>query len=197
MQLQKPNKNDSVPATHNQHMAVVSEEKCMAHAKALVQDWKVQAGLVNVHRPGSDGVTILYNMVGVGYLSPVKYLIEVGGGNPTEPMICHSCWGKCCPIHSSTHSYKSGPLISAVMRGHLNLVKYLISIAPSIAVDEDFGCVAVAAGGEGALEMVRCLLEAGGDKDRLHVNTKSGLPPITIAAANGRLDVVLFLIAQG
>lgn len=172
----------------------LTEEKQMKIVQAMVQDRGYQTGIIDIHEPRKDGKTILYSTVGGGFVSPVRYLIEHGGGDPTEPKICPWCWQKKCPVHSTPRSYKCGPLISAVVRGHLEIVKYLISIAPNIAVDEDFGCVSSAAK-EGYLEIVRCLLEAGGDKNSL--DAIRGNPAITNAISFGHTDVVSLLIARG
>lgn len=173
---------------------VTPEDKHLKHVQALVR----KLGIQNIHKPARDsGRTLLFTTIVGGHLGQVRYLIESCGGNPLEPLICPYCWEKTCKMHGSVHSFKSGPLISAVLGGHLEVVKYLVSIAPNIVAEDDFGCVSMAAAGANkwGVEMLQCLLQAGGDMNSL--DARKGYPPITFAALYGHLDVLSFLISQG
>lgn len=153
--------------------------------------WRVFAG-TEFLPPGHSSP--LCGMCVAGYLRVVRLMIETGGKDPLETLICPACQKKDCKIHTSVYHFKSGPLLLSIIHGQLDIVKYLISrVGPCILVDGDVGYVGAAAE-TGDVELVAYLLESGA---RAETADPMGSAPICAASRRGHLEVVRLLMAAG
>ncbi len=89
---------------------------------------------------------------------------------------------------TTDENFKAIALFTAVIHGHLDIVKYIVQLGIS---KKDISTAFVSASAGGHLEIVKYLLENGAD---IHHRDDNALRQATYG---GRLDVVEYLISKG
>lgn len=88
------------------------------------------------------------------------------------------------------------PLMRTAFKGHLDIVKYLISKGANVNAKSDkYGFTALMmTAGKGYLEVVKYLISKGAD---INDKDKNGTTALMYASKNGHLEVVKYLINKG
>ncbi|EAY12363.1 hypothetical protein TVAG_245950 [Trichomonas vaginalis G3] len=103
-------------------------------------------------------------------------------------------WLKTC-LSVAKGKFGSNSLIFASENGHLEIVKYLISVgADKDAKNEDGYTPLMYASYFGKIGLVQYLISVGANKE---AKDKNGYTPLICTSFNGRLEVVQYLISVG
>lgn len=137
----------------------------------------VEAG-ANVEEQNENGHTPLMEAASAGHVSVSKLLLEYGAG-----------------INTHSNEFKESALTLACYKGHLEMVKFLLSAgADQEHKTDEMHTALMEASMDGHVEVAKLLLDSGA---QVNMPAESFESPLTLAACGGHTDLAMVLIERG
>uniref|UniRef100_A0A8D8UUR8 Ankyrin repeat and KH domain-containing protein 1 n=1 Tax=Cacopsylla melanoneura TaxID=428564 RepID=A0A8D8UUR8_9HEMI len=125
-----------------------------------------------------NGHTPLMEAASAGHVGVAKILLEYGAG-----------------INTHSNEFKESALTLACYKGHLDMVRFLLSAgADQEHKTDEMHTALMEASMDGHVEVAKLLLDSGA---QVNMPTDSFESPLTLAACGGHVDLALLLIERG
>ncbi|CAD5123429.1 DgyrCDS11779 [Dimorphilus gyrociliatus] len=137
----------------------------------------VEAG-ANVEEQNENGHTPLMEAASAGHVPVSKLLLDYGAG-----------------INTHSNEFKESALTLACYKGHLEMVKFLLSAgADQEHKTDEMHTALMEASMDGHVEVAKLLLDSGA---QVNMPAESFESPLTLAACGGHTDLAMVLIERG